>query len=603
MSDRINIRNACKQMYLALRYSIINICVFELFFKIATLLIFRPLIRWSVSMFINAGGYSVVLNAQIGAFLTGFTGVLMSLFLTVLAMVLVYYEFAVLLFFLHSGYRHKNVCLYHGLKMGAKALESLWHPSSIGFAIFALVLIPLLDISFEASLMPGINIPRFITGEIARYPGGWILIDLIQWVPLFVFIKLVFVLPGMVLERLNFITSLKQSMLRIKGNTLRSSAVIFIAFSCLYIPLYLLDIMPINASTLIRPMISAIIDLLQMFGTPVLLAAIYASHAQVTDPAVIDSRLHDASTSEIRMPLKAFINLVEYIARLTSRGIALLWHRCIPHTVKQRPVVYMAILFMIPVYVNSRNHYTFGSPCLIIGHRGSADAVENTIPAALSAIKQKADYIEIDTMLSKDGVPVVMHDYNLFRLAGRIDNVHDLTARQLSSLTLRQFDHEAQMTTLDTFCKAVKGKAKLLVELKSHENDTQSVVDRVVQVIRDNEMEQECIFQTTEPELLQEIQRKYPHNVSGFVIVSGVGDISLEVLSHIPADFFNVEDSMINEDIVENCHILKKPIYVWTVNDPKLIRSLIGMHVDGIVTDYPQQTRGVITDPDYGSER
>jgi glycerophosphoryl diester phosphodiesterase len=70
---------------------------------------------------------------------------------------------------------------------------------------------------------------------------------------------------------------------------------------------------------------------------------------------------------------------------------------------------------------------------LIIAHRGaSAQAPENTVAAFQIAIEAGADGVELDVRLSKDGVPVVVHDRNLKRLAGRADAVADLKAEDLA---------------------------------------------------------------------------------------------------------------------------------------------------------------------------
>ena len=70
---------------------------------------------------------------------------------------------------------------------------------------------------------------------------------------------------------------------------------------------------------------------------------------------------------------------------------------------------------------------------LVIAHRGvSAHAPENTLAAFQMAIDVGADGVELDVRLSKDGVPIVVHDRNLVRLAGRSDSVANLTAGELS---------------------------------------------------------------------------------------------------------------------------------------------------------------------------
>ncbi len=70
---------------------------------------------------------------------------------------------------------------------------------------------------------------------------------------------------------------------------------------------------------------------------------------------------------------------------------------------------------------------------LIIAHRGdSAHAPENTIAAFRKAVDSGADGVEFDVRLSKDGVPVVIHDATLTRIAGIDKRVADLTEDELS---------------------------------------------------------------------------------------------------------------------------------------------------------------------------
>ena len=54
----------------------------------------------------------------------------------------------------------------------------------------------------------------------------------------------------------------------------------------------------------------------------------------------------------------------------------------------------------------------------IFAHRGaSAYAPENTLEAFRLAMEQGADGIELDVQLTKDGVPVVIHDERIDRVS------------------------------------------------------------------------------------------------------------------------------------------------------------------------------------------
>jgi glycerophosphoryl diester phosphodiesterase len=69
---------------------------------------------------------------------------------------------------------------------------------------------------------------------------------------------------------------------------------------------------------------------------------------------------------------------------------------------------------------------------LVIGHRGNAaHAPENTLESFAQAVTLGADAIELDVRISRDGVPVVIHDPTLERTGGRRDLVASLRVREL----------------------------------------------------------------------------------------------------------------------------------------------------------------------------
>src|ERR687897_900990 len=74
---------------------------------------------------------------------------------------------------------------------------------------------------------------------------------------------------------------------------------------------------------------------------------------------------------------------------------------------------------------------------LIIGHRGaSAVAPENTMAAFRKAIEAGADGIEFDVRLSRDGLPVVIHDDSLRRTGSRPERIADLNAEDLRKVNV-----------------------------------------------------------------------------------------------------------------------------------------------------------------------
>ena len=110
-------------------------------------------------------------------------------------------------------------------------------------------------------------------------------------------------------------------------------------------------------------------------------------------------------------------------------------------------------------------------------HRGlhGGEIPENSL-AAFERACEAGVGIELDVQLSRDGVVMVFHDYTLVRMTGKEGKLSDLTADELSSLTLANSGE-----TIPTFAEVlalVDGRVPILVELKGESVDT-SLCERV----------------------------------------------------------------------------------------------------------------------------
>ena len=71
----------------------------------------------------------------------------------------------------------------------------------------------------------------------------------------------------------------------------------------------------------------------------------------------------------------------------------------------------------------------------LIGHRGAAAlAPENTLASIRAAAESGVSWVEVDAKLSRDRVPMLMHDATLERTTTAQGPVADLTAAELGSL-------------------------------------------------------------------------------------------------------------------------------------------------------------------------
>lgn len=96
-------------------------------------------------------------------------------------------------------------------------------------------------------------------------------------------------------------------------------------------------------------------------------------------------------------------------------------------------------------------------------HDNASDAPENSLRAFQKAVD--AGYgIELDIQMSKDGIPVVFHDFTLKRICGASGKVIDYTFEELQQFSLCGTDQ--RIPRFEDVLKLVDGRVPLIVEFK-----------------------------------------------------------------------------------------------------------------------------------------
>ena len=128
---------------------------------------------------------------------------------------------------------------------------------------------------------------------------------------------------------------------------------------------------------------------------------------------------------------------------------------------------------------------------LIVAHRGDwRNFPENSLEAIQSAIDMGIDVVEIDVTLTKDSIPVLMHDNSIERTTTGKGKVSNLTYAQLKNFKLRDGLGRPTDIPIPTMEEAMKlAKGKVLVNLDKSEDiipfvykilKTTNTVDHVV---------------------------------------------------------------------------------------------------------------------------
>ena len=97
-------------------------------------------------------------------------------------------------------------------------------------------------------------------------------------------------------------------------------------------------------------------------------------------------------------------------------------------------------------------------------HDNTGDAPENSMAAFRKAVE--ASYgIELDVHVTKDGIPVVFHDFKLERICNVEGNVEDYTYEELQKFTL--CSSMEKIPKLEEVFSMVRGRVPLIIEIKS----------------------------------------------------------------------------------------------------------------------------------------
>ncbi len=215
--------------------------------------------------------------------------------------------------------------------------------------------------------------------------------------------------------------------------------------------------------------------------------------------------------------------------------------------------------------------------------------------AIKKAIEFGADHIELDVRLSKDGHVVLLHDSKLQRTTGDSGHVWDYTLEELRTLDAGswfapEFAGE-RLPTLEEVIQAVKGKVKLDIEIKrsGYEPDIER---KVIDIVRKHGFSKDCYFTSFDPATIEEIKRLAPDIKTGFIFGTFYGD----TLFTGNWDFLVPKYTLVDESFMAKARQARKPVFTYTVNDEETMRQLIRLGVDGIITNYPERLKKVLSE-------
>jgi glycerophosphoryl diester phosphodiesterase len=216
----------------------------------------------------------------------------------------------------------------------------------------------------------------------------------------------------------------------------------------------------------------------------------------------------------------------------------------------------------------------------VIGHRGAAAyAPENTLASFREAHRRGATWVEIDVKLTRDGVPIVMHDASLKRTMGIDRLVVEMTRAELPA-------------DVPTFEEAIACFAELglgcNVEIKPCEGRERETARVTVETLRRAWPAQ------LPPPLLSSFKdvslaaaRDVAPEFARAILLDDIQDSWRTRTDAVGALGVNTSGKRLTAPRAVEIRAAGFALSVYTINDGAVAKALVGMGVHCVITDAP----------------
>lgn len=232
---------------------------------------------------------------------------------------------------------------------------------------------------------------------------------------------------------------------------------------------------------------------------------------------------------------------------------------------------------------------------IVAAHRGwSGRAPENTLAAFRLVLGDpRIRWVEFDVQLSKDGVPVVIHDFTLKRTTGRPGNVRDYTWKELSQMDAGSwFDpkfKDERIPSLEQVLELLGGKVNMNIELKTAIGLYPGLEPAVTGLIRQFGLADEVVLTSFDHYSVMRARSAAPE-IRGGLIMTGLPTLVWEQMRFAGADFLSMDYRFVSPSFVREMIGSGVQMMAWTVNDASAIRKVAAMHPDLMIcSNYPDR--------------
>lgn len=498
------------------------------------------------------------------------------LILIILNLLVAYFQLSLLFIGArHLLYHEKRTLIEYSRKVFRESIafmKRLTLSKALFIFVYIAMIFPFIRKIFKIYYFNKIVIPEFIQTYMEdKYWMWWLGIIILSILFLYVSVKLVFVLPKILYDKMTVKEAVLYSLERTRNQFWFYAWHLFLIVVKTNLFFYLL-LIPLLVGQFL-------VDGLTQRESLILAISNY----------ILIKNIH-------YMALTYF--LVKFTSFLTGEELDIIPRRKKDHLMRWSVMGCASVIFAIEGYVYLEA--PVANPPRVISHRGvsNANGVQNTVESLEKTAQLKPDLVEMDVQETKDGQFVMMHDANLRSLAGLNVTPQDLTLEELKQIDIFENGYQTKISSFDDYLnRANQLNQKLLIEIKTSKNDSAQMMDHFLDQYGAKIKVYGHQMQSLDYHVIEKVTQ-YDKEIPVFFILP-----YNSVFPRTNASGYTMEYSTLDEYFVTKLWNTEQKLYVWTINGSESFNKSLHLGVDGMITDNLEMVQEELEtaqeDPEY----
>jgi len=240
------------------------------------------------------------------------------------------------------------------------------------------------------------------------------------------------------------------------------------------------------------------------------------------------------------------------------------------------------------------------TPPWIVAHRGFKKKYpENTLVAFQAAMDAGVPMIELDVALSRDRKLIVIHDATLDRTTNGHGSVHEFTLEELKQLDAGSWFHsdfaEQRLPELAEVLELVDGRVITNIEIKSHayepHHPPDAIEKQVVELVKKENLQDSILISSFDSNVLEQISLMEAPPQIALISKNPLERNTVEMCKHFNTFSWHPDQQIVTPRQVVKLHAAGIRVFPYKVDTPEDCARMIGLKVDGVITDDPVSVR------------